>query len=213
LLPLFALGPLVINADTKYPSPPPPRHPSKNSDIKFIVAQAGKPVSTVCPGGTYSVTVQFPDARMALLTASAGKFAAPGIRGDEELPECANRVFFDRSGGFAAKAVQSMDLAVPCSCELVLGGGRRASILSLLIGRFLFWSLVTKLQTFHLPHRQQHTHNTPPPHSTAVSAPLELRVTSAKGPKSGYLQAGVKLSVGSNCAAAAACGGGGAKKP
>jgi hypothetical protein len=163
------------------------------SNTRFLVTDAaGKPVTAVCPGATYTVTVRpgpegrqllvrapakqpaqarrgkaaasspgagarlshcastvappgshalpvpvpvppganpltagslgpppqlsFPEKRMALLTASAGAWAKPG---DEECP---NRVFFDRSGGFASETKQTMALTVPCTREAPDGG-------------------------------------------------------------------------------------------
>lgn len=83
--------------------------PVKDPNTRFLVTDArGKPVTAVCPGATYTVTLSFPEKRLALLTASAGTWAKPS---DEECP---NRVFFDRSGGFASEAKQSMALTVPC---------------------------------------------------------------------------------------------------
>jgi len=64
--------------------------------------------------------VNYPDIGFALLTASAGKLTRVGDNALFDSPydaECANRIFFDRSGGFAPKMAHSVQLAVPCSRE------------------------------------------------------------------------------------------------
>lgn len=62
--------------------------------------------------------VQFPEPRLALLTASAGAFSTPGDT------DCKNRVFFDRSlikSGIAAKVAQTTGYTAPCGRECALG--------------------------------------------------------------------------------------------
>jgi hypothetical protein len=173
-----ALGPPLQprRGARRQPRALPPFRRCPRSNTRFLVTDAaGKPVTAVCPGATYTVTVSrrgapwrawattwvparlkpaprpfsthspsaplrpfahprsspsqpptpqphphphpqltFPEKRLALLTASAGAWAKPG---DDECP---NRVFFDRSSGFASETKQSMALTVPCNRA---GGG------------------------------------------------------------------------------------------
>lgn len=87
------------------------RRPTPSSGpgtIKFALSgAANKAATSVCPGTTYKVALNFPEPRLALLTASAGKFT-------QSSPECPNRQYFDRSEGFGPKAVQEVSLVIPC---------------------------------------------------------------------------------------------------
>lgn len=85
--------------------------PVADTVTRFVVADVatGKPVTSVCPGTAYNITISFPEKRLAMLTANVGNFSEPG---DEECP---NRVFFDRSQGFTSQVSHSMPLVVPCN--------------------------------------------------------------------------------------------------
>lgn len=49
--------------------------PQPDASTSITVLQAGKPVTQVCAGKSYTVQVTFPNARLAYLTMSAGRMA------------------------------------------------------------------------------------------------------------------------------------------
>lgn len=96
-----------------------PDHPKKAEDghkapvadsaVKFAVLdKTGKAVTAVCPGAAYTVQVSFPQPRLALLTADAGKFAKSDAK-------CPSRQVIDRTKSFTPSATQAAELTVPCT--------------------------------------------------------------------------------------------------
>ncbi len=70
----------------------------------------------------------YPDIGFALLTASAGNISRMGEISAFQSPydeECRNRIFLDRSGGFAPKTAHAITLSVFCNRECWGGKGSR----------------------------------------------------------------------------------------
>jgi hypothetical protein len=88
---------------------PPTTYTQKYSAIKFsVVDAAGRPVAALCPGAAVTVSLSFPQPRLAFLSASDGSFAK--VSGG-----CATRVVIDRTKGYAPATTQTAAMTVPCT--------------------------------------------------------------------------------------------------
>ncbi|GBF98654.1 hypothetical protein Rsub_11648 [Raphidocelis subcapitata] len=107
----------ATESDVKCPDHPKKKEhghgaPQIDSAITFSVADAsGKAVKAVCPGQTYTVTVGFPEPRLALLTSDVGKFTASSGKSDTKCP---SRQVFDKSQAYTPSKAQVTQIALPC---------------------------------------------------------------------------------------------------